>query len=212
MTREKPNTLYTIGHSNHKIDDFIHLLRLHEITCIMDVRSTPYSRYSPQFNHKPLALALRTAGIEYTYLGDRLGARPDNTHCSGANHVNFEYLAQTEAFKSGLARLIEVASEYRVALMCAEKEPLQCHRCILICRHLKPYTFCIKHILADGSTENHGDTEHRLIMMLKIEPTLFEPTKTDADLIEQAYDRQAEIISYNSESEISTTTHNTVKP
>jgi len=144
-------------------------------------------------------------------LGDQLGARPTDAHCYDKNHVNFEYLANTEEFKLGLSRLIDAASQSRVAIMCAEKEPLECHRCILICRHLKSHNLCIKHILADGSAEDHFDTERRLIRILKIEPTLFEPARTIADFIEQAYDRQARNISYDSESEMSETTSGTVR-
>ena len=198
MTEEKCNILYTIGHSNHKVDDFIHLLRQHGVTCVADVRSTPYSRYCPQFNQKSIAIALQTADIEYIYLGSQLGARPGNTHCYDENHVNFEHVAQTKEFKLGLQRLSEAASKYQVALMCAEKEPLECHRCILICRHLKAYNLCIKHILADGGVENHGHTERRLVKMLNIEATLFEPQQTQANLIEQAYVRQAQNLSHAS--------------
>jgi len=206
------SVLYTIGHSNHKIEDFIGLLRTHEISCIVDVRSAPYSRYCPQFNQDPLALALRTANIEYMYLGDRLGARPTNANCYDGGHVNFEYLARTEEFRLGLDRLIKTASEYRLAMMCAEKEPLHCHRCILICRNLRDRTLSIKHILADGTIEDHADTERRLVKMLKIEPTLFEPQTTRADLIEQAYDRQAGNISHNSETQETGAAHDTPKP
>jgi uncharacterized protein (DUF488 family) len=95
--------------------------------------------------------------------------------------------------------------------MCAEKEPLECHRCILICRHLKDNNLCIKHILADGSIEDHSDTERRLVRLLRIEGSLFEPAKTIADFIEQAYDQQARNISYDSESEVPGTTPDTVR-
>jgi len=211
MTDAKCNILYTIGHSNHKLDDFTRLLRPHGVTCIVDVRSNPYSRYCPQFNQESLAAALHDADIKYIYLGDQLGARPSDAQCYDGSHVNFEYVAQTEEFKLGLSRLIDAASEYRVAIMCAEKEPLECHRCILVCRHLKDHNLCIKHILADGSIEDHSDTERRLIRMLKIEATLFEPAKTIADFIEQAYDQQARNISYDPESEVSGTTRDTVR-
>jgi len=211
MTDAKCNILYTIGHSNHRLDDFTRLLASHGVTCIVDVRSNPYSRYCPQFNQESLAVALHDADIKYIYLGDQLGARPSDAQYFDENHVNFEYVAQTEEFKLGLSRLIDAASEYRVAIMCAEKEPLECHRCILICRHLKDRNLCIKHILVDGGIEDHYDTERRLIRMLKIEATLFEPTKTIADFIEQAYDQQARNISYDSESEVSGTTRGAVK-
>jgi len=211
MTDAKCNILYTIGHSNHRLDDFTRLLASHGVTCIVDVRSNPYSRYCPQFNQESLAVALQTAGIQYKYLGGQLGARPSDAHCYTGNHANLEHVAQTEEFELGLSHLIDVASEYRVAIMCAEKEPLECHRCILICRHLKDHNLCIKHILADGSIEDHADTERRLVRMLKIEATLFEPAKTIADFTEQAYDQQARNIAYDSESEVSGTTRGAVK-
>lgn len=211
MTGAKCNILYTIGHSNHKLVEFVHLLRSHGITCIVDVRSNPYSRYCPQYNQESIAVGLHDADIKYTYLGDQLGARPSDAKCHDENHVNFEYLARTEEFKLGLSRLVDAASQSRVAIMCAEKEPLECHRCILVCRHLKDHNLAIKHILADGTIEDHPDTERRLIRMLKIEPTLFEPARTIADFIEQAYDQQARNISYDLESEVPVTTRGAVK-
>jgi len=199
MANEQPNILYTIGHSNHTIEHFVGLLKQHEVTCVVDVRSRPYSHYCIQFNRECLAAALQNAKIEYVYLGDQLGARPNDAHCYDGDCVDFEYLARTEQFTLGLNRLIDVASKHRVALMCSEKDPLECHRFILICKHLRGRDFRIKHILADGSTEDHGDSERRLIKMLKIEPTIFEPMKTQADLLEQAYEQQAQKIAHSTE-------------
>jgi uncharacterized protein (DUF488 family) len=199
MVESKCNILYTIGHSNHKIEDFIALLNRYEVTCIADVRSAPYSRYCPQFNKDALATALQSTGITYMFLGRELGARSDAFSCYERGCVNFQHIAETEEFKGGLQRLIAATSEHQVALMCAEKEPLECHRSILICRHLKEHNLCIRHILQDGRVEDHLDTERRLVKMLKIEPTLFEPSNTERDIIEQAYDRQAQKISYQPE-------------
>ncbi|MCJ7778227.1 MAG: DUF488 domain-containing protein [Sedimentisphaerales bacterium] len=198
MTNKQSNILYTIGHSNHKIEDFISLLKMHGINCIADVRSTPYSHYNTQFNREFLASELRNANMEYIYLGKQLGARPGDAHCYNGNSVNFEYLAKTEQFHSGLEHLTDISSKYRVALMCTEKDPIECHRFILICRNLQNSGLHIKHILSDGSIEDNSDTERRLIKMLKIEPTLFDPTKNQAELIDQAYEQQANNISYDS--------------
>ena len=195
------NDLYTIGHSNHKIEDFIGLLKKHRINCIADVRSTPYSQYNSQFNREILTIDLRNANIDYIYLGDQLGARPSDTNCYNENHANFEYLAKTEQFHVGLDRLVSTSSKYIVALMCAEKDPIECHRFILVCRNLKNIGLHIKHILSDGSIEDNNDAEHRMVKMLKIEPTLFEPRKTQAQLIEQAYEKQANNIAYDSSSQ-----------
>jgi len=199
MVESKSNILYTIGHSNHKIEDFIILLKRYEVTCIADVRSAPHSRYCPQFNKDALAAALEAAGIAYMFLGKELGGRPDDLSRHEKSCVNLQHIAETEEFKGGLQRLIAATSEHRVALMCAEKEPLECHRTILVCRHLKGHNFCIRHILQDGSIEDHINAERRLVKMLKIEPTLFEPSNTERDFIEQAYDHQAQKISYQSE-------------
>jgi uncharacterized protein (DUF488 family) len=187
---ESKSILYTIGHSNHTTEDFIGLLKQHGITCVADVRSAPYSRYCPQFNKGALAAALQTVGITYIFLGKELGARPNDSFCYEDGYVNFQRLAERDEFKRGMEHLLADISRYQIALMCAEKDPLQCHRMILISRHLKKHKVQIKHILADGNIEEHTEAEHRLVGMLKAEPALFESTET----IEQAYDHQAKKI------------------
>jgi len=197
MADEQVNILYTIGHSNHKIEDFLGLLKRHGINCIADVRSTPYSHYNTQFNREFLERELQNANIEYVYLGDQLGARTGDAHCYNGDSVDFECLAKTRQFHIGLEHLAEITSKYRVTLMCAEKDPIECHRFILICRNLRSSGLRIKHILSDGGIEDNSDTEYRLVRVLKIEPTLFDPTKNQAELIDQAYDQQANNISYD---------------
>jgi uncharacterized protein (DUF488 family) len=198
MVDAQSNIIYTIGHSNHKIEDFLNLLKMHSITCIVDVRSTPYSHYNTQFNREFLTIELRNKNIEYIYLGDQLGARPSGNACYKWNCVSFEHLAKMEQFHIELEHLADISMKYRVALMCAEKDPIECHRFILICRNLKKSGLHIKHILSDGGVEDNSDTEQRLIRVLKIEPTLFDPTRTQAELINQAYEQQANNISYDS--------------
>ena len=117
---------YTIGHSNHSIGQFIGLLRQHGITAIMDVRSAPYSRYHPQYNKDTLADSLEKEGINYVFLGKELGARPDDPTCYENGRVDFGRLAERKEFKSGLERVLQGCEKYRIALMCAEKEPLGC--------------------------------------------------------------------------------------
>jgi len=190
MVESKSNILYTIGHSNHKIEDFIALLNRYEVACIADVRSAPYSRYCPQFNKDALAAALQAAGIAYMFSGRELGGRPRDRSCYEGGCVNFQRLAEREEFKRGIERLLADTSKHRIALMCAEKDPLQCHRTILVSRHLKKYDLHIKHILADGNIEEHTEAERRLVGMFKMGPVLFESTET----IEQAYDQQAKKI------------------
>jgi len=199
MSETKHNILYTIGHSNHTISHFIALLKRHKINMVVDVRSLPYSRYCSQFNKNVVSAALQAVNIQYMFLGRKLGARPDVPECYEGGCVDFKWIAGRKEFKDGLQLLLTDIGKYHIVLMCAEKEPLECHRTILICRNLKEHKLCIKHILEDGKIEDHHDTERRLVKMLKIEPTLFEPEKTESDLIEQAYDQRSQNIFHRSE-------------
>ena len=192
MADSKRNSLYTIGHSNHTIEDFVRLLKLHQIEAIADVRSAPYSRYCPQFNKDNLTANLKAADIEYIFLGGELGGKPKDKSCYENGRVNLKLIAERKEFKQGLELLSAESLKHRIAIMCAEKDPLRCHRTFLICRHIRD-NFHIRHIMADGTIEEHTETEHRLLKMLKTKPTLFEPAKTDRELIEQAYD---EVISH----------------
>ena len=196
MSDSAQKTLYTIGHSNHSIDKFIGLLKQHGITAVADVRSAPYSRYCPWFNKDQIAAALRLAGIEYLFFGAELGARPNESSCLTNSQISFKKISETPDFREGLNRLVEATEKHRVALMCAEKDPLDCHRTILICRNLHQYKLSIRHILADGSIENNDQTERKLVKAAGIERTLFEPDLTDAELIERAYDKQSEKIAH----------------
>ncbi|MCK4626139.1 MAG: DUF488 domain-containing protein [Phycisphaerae bacterium] len=198
MSDSAQKILYTIGHSNHSIDEFIALLKQHGITAVADVRSAPYSRYCPWFNKDQLAAALRLARIEYLFFGAELGARPQGSACLVNGQISFQKISETPDFRDGLSRLVEATEKHRVALMCAEKDPLDCHRTILLCRNLHQYKLSIRHILSDGSIENHNQTERRLVKQAGIERTLFEPDLTDAELIERAYDKQSEKIAHQS--------------
>jgi uncharacterized protein (DUF488 family) len=155
--------IYTVGHSNHPIEKFLALLSQHQITALADVRSTPYSRRNPQFNSKPLASALEAQGVVYVALGKELGARSDDPACYEDGRVQYRRLAQTPLFKQGIERVLTGAQRFRVALMCAEKEPLDCHRTLLVSRALELAGASIIHIHADGNTEPHHETMLRLV-------------------------------------------------
>jgi uncharacterized protein (DUF488 family) len=181
------------------METFIQLLAKHGITAVCDVRSAPYSKYTPQFNYESIREQLKKAGIQYVYLGKELGPRSDDPACYLDGKVQYNLLALTSRFKEGLARIKKGVEDYKVALMCAEKDPAVCHRTILICRHLRAEDLEISHILEDGNLEDNRDTERRLMKMLKIpERTLFDRPE---DLVEQAYDKQGGRISYTINSE-----------
>jgi uncharacterized protein (DUF488 family) len=152
------------------------LLRLQKITAICDVRSVPYSRYNPQFNREHLNKALsKHDDIAYVFMGKELGARSDNPHCYLDGQVQFERLAEEPNFIKGLHRLRNGMQRYRIALLCAEKDPIMCHRTILICRNLRAEDLEIKHILSDGLIEKHQDAEKRLMQLHKLVPDMFYP-------------------------------------
>ena len=187
-------TIYTIGHSNHERDAFIALLQQAGITALADVRSQPYSRLHAQFNREPLQEALRAAGIQYVYLGDLLGARSDDPACYENGRVHYARLAQTESFQTGLDRVIAGARQYRIALMCAEKDPLDCHRTILVSRQLTARGVNVTHILADGGVESHDGAVHRLVLQWDMQ--LDDLFRSPDEVIESAYAQQEEQIAY----------------
>lgn len=196
MSDSKHIVIYTIGHSNHSMDHLLQLLKLHSVDVVADVRSVPYTRHCPQFNKKSIASALASVNIAYTFLGSLLGGRPTRTACCEDGRVDFKRVASSSEFKEGLRCLLNIASAQRVALMCKEREPLYCHRMILISRFLKGPKISIKHILADGAVEDHEDSEQRLLKMLEIGPTLFQPRAEEGLQIEQAYEEQGRRIAH----------------
>ena len=188
------NELYTIGHSNHPLDRFIELLKMHEITAVGDVRSSPYSRFNPQYNRESLHKVLKENSIAYVFLGQELGPRSEDPSCYVDGKVQYGLLAGTEAFTRGIERLKAGMEKYRIALMCAEKDPITCHRMILVCRAIRSEGFPIGHILENGAVEALREAELRLLRSLKMPQLgLFD---TVENLIQRAYDTLGHKIAY----------------
>jgi uncharacterized protein (DUF488 family) len=186
--------IYTVGHSTYPLAQFIALLRQHRISAICDVRSSPYSRYNPQFNRETLRDELKKQGVSYVYLGKELGPRSDDPKCYEEGRVRYDRLAKTALFQQGITRLKEGMKSFQIALMCAEKDPIVCHRTILVCRSLEKEGITIAHILKDGSVEAHGDTMNRLREFLKLpEYDMFTPAE---QMNQRAYDLQGQKIAY----------------
>lgn len=194
-SRTPAQTLFTIGHSTHQWETFLRLLKHHGITAIADVRSQPFSRL-PQYNHDVLAANLKREHIQYVSLGRELGARRDEQECYVDSQAVYERVAQLPQFRKGIDRVLRGIKHFTIALMCAEKEPLNCHRTVLVCRHLQRHSLHIQHILADGALEKHTDTEKRLLQMMDIAPDLFQQDIKEAALIEQAYKARGKQIAW----------------
>ena len=189
------NEVFTIGHSNHSLEKLIALLNKYSITAICDVRSHPYSKHNPQFNREHIQSELKRHDILYVFLGKELGPRSEDPACYANGKVQYHLLAQSRIFQQGLERLKKGMQSFRLAILCAEKDPIMCHRTILVCRHLQSEDIEIKHILEDGSFESHVDAERRLMQLLKIPKLqLFESTE---ELIQRAYDIQSEKIAFS---------------
>ncbi len=191
--------LFTIGHSNHSEEALLALLQTHAISAVADVRSQPYSRYTPQFNYDAIQSWLKKAGIGYVFLGKELGPRREDPALYEKDRISYARLARTEDFLKGLARLKKGAGHYRIAMLCSEKDPIICHRMILICHALKDSLLKISHIHEDGALESLEEAERRLMQHLKMaEATLFESRE---ELVERAYRVQAEKIAFQREKE-----------
>ena len=177
---DQPEVL-TIGHSTHTIEHFVALLRRHGVTAIADVRSQPLSRYAPQFNRVELAASLRQVDIQYVFLGLELGARSKDPNCYVDGRVQYGRLARTDNFRAGLERIAKGAQNERIALMCTEKDPLDCHRTVLVARRLADEGVRISHIRADGSIESNVEAIDRLMCQLGMQPSLFYSRQEQVD-------------------------------
>jgi uncharacterized protein (DUF488 family) len=158
-----PFDLFSIGHSNMAADRFIAMLRGAGANAIADVRSTPFSRFVPWFSRKPLEARLMQDGMSYLFYGDALGGRPADAKLYRDGIADYEAMARSDEFRAGLDRLVSEAGRRRICLMCAEREPLDCHRCLLVAHALAERGITIGHILPDGAIEPHAATEGRLL-------------------------------------------------
>lgn len=174
---------------------------MNKIEAIADVRSSPYSKLYPEFNHESLRDALRRHGIKYVFLGKELGAQRQEEECYSNGKVSYDLVYKTESFQEGIRRLISGIGKMRVALLCAEKDPLDCHRTILICRYIRTKVPDIKHILNNGKLENHSELEMRLLKAFSLNN--LELFRAEKDIVEDAYRKQEEKIAFSREDAVS---------
>ncbi|RMG83370.1 MAG: DUF488 domain-containing protein, partial [Bacteroidetes bacterium] len=186
-------TIYTIGHSNHPIEYFIEMLETCQINCVVDVRSHPSSRYNPQYNKGSLEAVLRRHDIRYLHFGREFGARQENRMVQKENgQVDFEKFRQTDAFRLGVQKLEEGLDKgFKIALMCSEANPLECHRFSMISVFLVEKGFRVLHILRDKTLATHADLESDLLKKYAKKlprPSLFEPDISPQDQLRAAYE------------------------
>lgn len=191
---DKMTTIYTVGHSTHTAEKFLNLLQKHGITAIADVRSSPYSRMNPQFNREVIQATLKKAGIQYVFLGAELGARASDPGCYIDGKVQYGRIAAKAEFIHALERIESGAAKFKIALMCAEGDPLTCHRTILVGRCLIERGAELRHIRVDGSIETHDDALARLLAEVGLgKEDMFRPL---ASRVAEAYARREADIAY----------------
>jgi uncharacterized protein (DUF488 family) len=190
--------LLSIGHSNIPAERFLAMLRAAGVHAIADVRSAPVSRFCPWFSAKNLAPLLARDGMSYLAYGDVLGGRPRDAKLYRGGIADYETMARQPEFGAGLARLMADAARCRakgaICLMCSEREPLECHRCLLLARALAERKLTIGHILFDGSIEPHTATERRLLALDGGGGDLFAPGQHER--LTAAYRRRARAVAY----------------
>ena len=164
--------IFSIGHSNHPLTRFLEMLSRADVTAVVDIRSQPVSRWAPQFNREALISTLEGVGVSYFFMGRELGGRPKITALLTDGKPDYAKMARDASFRSGIAQLLEESKKHTVALLCAERDPVNCHRFLLVGRHLAGKGIALSHILADGKIESQAQTEERMIA-LKPSPELF---------------------------------------
>ena len=188
--------LYTIGHSDCDQTRLIAALKTYAVDIVVDVRSSPYSRRNPQVNREALQYALRNACIRYLFLGRELGARREEPECYVKGQARYDLIEKTNSFRLGLERLRTGLERFHIALLCAENDPITCHRMILVCKCLRDDNTEIRHIRRDGTYETNQQAETRLLSALGLKTAFANPA-----VIERAYQLQAERIAYVDESD-----------
>lgn len=196
--------IYTIGHSTYPVEYLLKRLLFNKINCIVDVRSTPYSKYAQQYNMDELKKYLNSKGIYYLFMGKELGARqPDKSLYTDKGYLDFNKFSKTDLFKSGVERIKEgINKDFKIALMCTEKDPIDCHRNILVAREFYKQDYEINNILANGNLETQGSIEQRLLDMYfpsTQQANMFETIERDQnelDLINEAYKLRNQDIGY----------------
>lgn len=196
--------VFTIGCSTNSLDNFLKLLKINEINCVVDVRSTPFSKYTNQFNKEVLMKFLNENNILYIWMGKEFGARRNNRNLySLQGYLDFEKVRKDEDFLFGIKRIKNgITKGYNISLMCTEKDPIDCHRSILVAKGLEDNDIEVSHILQNGQLYSQQKLEERLLNMYFKDRNqinfdmLLGNSLTDEEMIEEAYRKRNREIGY----------------
>lgn len=192
--------LYTIGHSNTPLDSFLHVLYLYKITQVFDVRSIPRSRFVPQFNEKAFSNYLNDKGISYCNMGQFFGARiMDANYEHPDGYPDFARFRESPLFQEGMKQTLNTLKHDNVVLMCTEKDPLDCHRAIMVARGFEQIGIPVTHILHDGSSLSQEELNERLLARYfpdSQQISLFDANETRQEQLSAAYQKRNSEIGY----------------
>lgn len=198
--------LYTIGHSRYEFEYFANLLKKFEINYLLDVRSTPYSKYAETFNREQLENSLASEGITYFFMGKFFGARPDNTDLySKEGYLDFEKTSRSDLFITGMENVkLGLKKGNNIVLMCTEKDPIDCHRAIMVARAFSLEGIDVQHILPDGKLQTQQELNRRLLDRYfpdRTQLSLFDYNDpvNDEEIIKSAYRKRNKEIGYHLE-------------
>ncbi len=197
------DTIYTIGYSGFKIDDFVKTLKANGVSVVIDVRSLPYSQFYSDYNKENLSKVLEAAKIYYRNYVAEFGARQENHNYYPNGYLDFEMFAQSENFLAGYEKIKKsMQKNFVVALMCSEKDPIKCHRTILVARAFHNAGYKVIHLLPEGKTTTQNEIEERLLNMFfpdRGQINMFAPILTTEEYIDEAYKKQNANIGYSIE-------------
>lgn len=198
--------LYTIGHSRYEFEYFANLLKKFKINYLLDVRSTPYSKYAETFNREQLENSLASEGITYFFMGKFFGARPDNTDLySKEGYLDFEKTSRSDLFITGMENVkLGLKKGNNIVLMCTEKDPIDCHRAIMVARAFSLEGIDVQHILPDGKLQTQQELDRRLLDRYfpdRTQLSLFDYNDpvNDEEIIKSAYRKRNKEIGYHLE-------------
>ena len=196
MEATKANPIHTVGHSNLSAESLVEMLKRRGITQVIDVRSTPYSRYVPHFNRDNIRATLERNSTSYTHMGDALGGRPqDDRLYDRDGRANYELMAQEKTFQDAIGQVEQMAEDGHTLLMCTEADPLRCHRTLLVSQELTSRGANIIHLMRDDQQENHEETMEKLLAVWKL-PRNGNAEMTRRQIIEEAVRNQAAEVAY----------------
>lgn len=191
--------IYSVGHSDLPVNRFIELIADAGVTAIADVRTSPYSKRYPWFSQRELKGSLRDVGVSYAYVGLELGGRPEDPHLFDSQGIaDYESMAKSQLYKAGVQRIFVGMEKYRIAMVCSERDPLNCHRCLMVGRTLLGLGIQTSHIHHDGRIETQADAEQRLLVEERLDADDF--LRPVEGRLREAYDRRRKRVAYGSES------------